>query len=57
MNDYKIFIISGGFYFFGKEVQAPDGYVALTECSMFGGFSGGKGMPDSMKRWERILSI
>ncbi len=44
-NEYKMIAVSGGFYFFGKEVPAPDGYYALTECSMSGGFSGGKGMP------------
>jgi hypothetical protein len=44
-ENWKIFIISGGFYFFGNEVPAPEGYVAMNKCSMFGGFSGGKGMP------------
>jgi hypothetical protein len=45
MENWKIFIIAGGFYFFGNEVQAPEGYIAMDQCSMFGGFSGGKGMP------------
>ena len=45
MSEYKMIAVSGGFYFFGKEVPAPDGYYALTECSMSGSFSGGKGMP------------
>ena len=45
MDNWKIFIISSGFYFFGNEVQASDGYIALDKCSMFAGFSGGKGMP------------
>lgn len=41
----KIFAISGGFYFFGTEVPAPEGYVALRAGAMFGGFGGGKGLP------------
>jgi hypothetical protein len=45
MKNCKIFIIAGGFYFFGEEVNAPEGYVALKNCSMFGGFGGGKGLP------------
>ena len=43
--NWKIFIIAGGFYFFGNEVEAAEGYIAMDKCSMFGGFSGGKGMP------------
>ena len=41
----KILAVAGGFYFFGTEVQAPDGYVALVDAAMFGEFSGGKGIP------------
>lgn len=41
----KIFAVAGGFYFFGTEVQAPDGYLALKDAAMFGGFEGGKGLP------------
>lgn len=41
----KILAVSGGFYFFGTQVPAPDGYVALRNASMFGGFYGGKGLP------------
>jgi hypothetical protein len=41
----KIIAVAGGFYFFGTEVSAPDGYIALTKAAMFGGFSGGKGLP------------
>ncbi len=41
----KILAVSGGFYFFGTEVTAPDGYVALKDAAMFGGFGGGKGLP------------
>lgn len=41
----KILAISGGFYFFGTEVATQDGYVALKNAAMFGGFSGGKGLP------------
>ena len=43
--NYKIFAISGGFYYFGEEVEGPEGYVALKNFSMFGGFAGGKGLP------------
>ncbi len=45
MENWKIFIVAGGFYFFGNEVDAQEGYVAMNKCSMFGGFGGGKGMP------------
>ena len=45
-KNWKIFIIAGGFYFFGEEVQATaEGYISMKNCSMFGGFSGGKGLP------------
>lgn len=45
MKNCKLFVIAGGFYYFGEQVDAPPGYVALKSCSMSGGFSGGKGMP------------
>lgn len=41
----KILAVSGGFYFFGTEVTAPEGYVCLKKAAMFGGFAGGKGLP------------
>lgn len=41
----KILAVSGGFYFFGTEVQAQEGYIALKKAAMFGGFGGGKGLP------------
>ena len=41
----KILAVSGGFYFFGTEVTAPEGYIALKNAAMFGGFGGGKGLP------------
>lgn len=41
----KILAVSGGFYFFGTEVTAPEGYIALKNAAMFGGFAGGKGLP------------
>jgi hypothetical protein len=44
-NNTKIFVIAGGFYYFGTEIPAPEGYVALKNAAMFGGFQGGKGMP------------
>ena len=45
MSNYKIFTIAGGFYFFGEQVDAPEGYIALKNYSMFGGFDGAKGLP------------
>lgn len=44
MSNTKIFVIAGGFYYFGTQVDAPDGYVALKDYAMSGGFSGGKGI-------------
>ena len=44
-NNTKIFTIAGGFYFYGEQVDAPEGYIALNNYAMFGGFSGGKGLP------------
>ena len=41
----KILAVSGGFYFFGTEVSAPDGYIAIKKAAMFGSFAGGKGLP------------
>ena len=41
----KIFVIAGGFYYFGEEVDAPqEGWIALKNFAMFGGFGGGKGV-------------
>jgi hypothetical protein len=46
MKKPTILAVSGGFYFFGDEVPAPQpGYVCLTKAAMFGGFAGGKGLP------------
>lgn len=46
MKKPTILAIAGGFYFFGDEVSAPQpGYVCLKSAAMFGGFSGGKGLP------------
>ena len=44
-TEYVIFVIAGGFYYFGKEVETQEGWLALTEASMFRGFQGGKGVP------------
>ena len=42
---YKIITVAGGFYFFGKEVESDqEGFITIVEGSMFGGFSGGKGV-------------
>ena len=40
----KIIAVSGGFYFYGEEVEGPEGYIALKNAAMFGGFDGGKGV-------------
>ena len=45
MEHPVIFVIADGFYYFGSEVEVQDGYIGLTEAAMFGGFTGGKGMP------------
>jgi|SRR5690606_14493713 hypothetical protein len=45
VTNWKIFTVAGGFYYFGEEIEAPEGYIAFTKASMFGGFSGGKGLP------------
>ena len=45
MNNWKIFTVAGGFYFFGEEVVAPEGYIACKKCAMFRRFEGGKGLP------------
>lgn len=52
----KILAVSGGFYFFGTEVSAPEGYVALKKAAMFGGFSGGKGLP-GVARGDKSSSV
>lgn len=43
-GNYKIVAVLAGFYFYGEEVKAQEGYIALKNASMFGGFSGGKGV-------------
>lgn len=45
MSNWKMLTITQGFYFFGEEVEAPEGYIALRKGAMSGGFSGGKGIP------------
>ena len=44
-TNWKLVALTSGFYFFGEEVPATDGYIKLIKASMFGGFSGGKGAP------------
>jgi hypothetical protein len=41
----KIVALIHGFYIFGEEVEAPAGFIKFVNAAMFGGFSGGKGMP------------
>ncbi len=45
MDNPVIIAVSGGFYLFGDETQAPEGYIALKDAAMFGGFAGGLGLP------------
>ncbi|MBU6232535.1 hypothetical protein KGP36_07940 [Patescibacteria group bacterium] len=57
MNNPKIFAISGGFYYFGDMVESPqDGYLALKSAAMFGGFSGGKGLP-GLARGDKAMTV
>lgn len=44
MSNFKIFVISGGFYYFGEQVASEEGFLAMKNYAMFGGFSGGKGV-------------
>ncbi len=53
---HKILTISGGFYFFGTEVPAPEGYIALKNAAMFGGYAGGKGVP-GIARGDRAATV
>jgi len=52
----KILAVSGGFYFFGTEVDAPEGYIALKNAAMFGGFAGGKGLP-GVARGDKAATV
>ena len=52
----KILAVSGGFYFFGTEVNAPEGYIALKNAAMFGGFAGGKGLP-GVARGDKAATV
>lgn len=52
----KILAVSGGFYFFGTEVSAPEGYIALKNAAMFGGFAGGKGLP-GVARGDKAATV
>lgn len=52
----KILAVSGGFYFFGTEVTAPDGYILLKNAAMFGGFQGGKGLP-GVARGDKAATV
>lgn len=46
MKNPTILAVNNGFYLFGDLLDnAPNGYIAMKEVAMFGGFSGGKGMP------------
>ena len=53
--NWKIFTIAGGFYFFGEEVTAPEGYIACIKASMFRRFEGGKGLPGVARGDENAI--
>lgn len=53
VTNWKIFTVAGGFYYFGEEIEAPEGYIAFTKASMFGGFSGGK-VYQEFKEWTYL---
>ena len=48
-KNWVIYAVDNGFYFFGNEVTGPDGFMALREAAMFGGFGGEKGLPGVAK--------
>lgn len=52
----KIIAVSGGFYFFGTEITAPEGYISLKNAAMFGGFGGGKGLP-AVARGDKSATV
>ena len=39
-----IVTVAGGFYYFGTEVNAPEGYISIKNAAMFGNFGGGRGL-------------
>ena len=41
---WSVFIITGGFYFFGQEVAGTKDFLHVKNGAMFGSFSGGKGV-------------
>jgi hypothetical protein len=46
MGKTVILVIASGFYYFGTRVDSGDPtMISIVNASMFGGFSGGKGMP------------
>ena len=44
-GSWVIMTLNGGFYYFGREIDSEEGYLTLVEAAMFGGYSGGAGMP------------
>lgn len=41
--------VAGGFYYFGEEVQGPEGFIAIKQAAMSGGFSTSKGWPGVLR--------
>jgi len=39
-----LLVVNNGFYYFGDQVAAPEGYIALKNFAMFGGFSNDRGV-------------
>lgn len=50
LSNYTYVCLTNGFYFFGEEVPAPEGFIRLVNASMFGGFSGNKGFPGVVRQ-------
>lgn len=44
-----IVTIMHGFYYFGNEISAPEGYISINKAAKFGGFGGKKGEPGVCK--------
>lgn len=42
--------VANGFYFYGEEIESPtEGFIAIKNAAMSGGFGGGKGWPGVLR--------
>jgi hypothetical protein len=39
-----VLCIKEGFYFFGREIATPEGYITLADAAMFDGYEGSGGV-------------